>query len=130
MSRNIALVLVAFSLAAVSGCGSSEAKPYLTATVPVKGKVIYQGKNLTGGSIIFEPEGAGREARGTIQADGTFTLSTYAKDDGAVLGPHRVAVDGKSNDGKALPIKFKNFSSSKYEIEITQDKAEYAIDLK
>ena len=129
MSRNVALVLVAFLLAAVGGCGG-ENKPRGGPTVAAKGKVTYQGKSLTSGSVIFEPEGAGREAHGTIQPDGTFTLTSYTTDDGAVLGLHRVAVEGKGKDGGRLPIKFSSFNTSKIEFEVTKDKSEYAIDLK
>jgi hypothetical protein len=129
MVRNFGMVLVAILLAAVTGCGG-EAKPQAPPTALVKGKVTYQGKSLASGSVLFEPEGAGREAQGTIQPDGTFTLTSYDKDDGAVLGLHRVAVQGKVQGGGPLPIKFNSFNTSKIEFEVGKDKTEYAIELK
>lgn len=61
-------------------------------TVPVKGKVIYRGKPLTQGQIVFRPTDAGREATGQIKPDGTFALTTHKDGDGAVVGTHKVTV--------------------------------------
>ena len=112
------------------GCGPSD-RPYVAPTVPVKGKVTYQGKPLTQGSVTFEPDGTGREANGSIQPDGTFVLSTFKEGDGALVGVHRIAVSGTGKGGKEIvPIKYRNTSSSKVEVEVVEGKAEYAIDLK
>ena len=78
-----ALALV--MLLALAGCGALSA-PQGATTVPVKGKVTHNGKPLTKGVINFQPEGAGKDATGEIQPDGTFVLTTYKKDDGAVVG--------------------------------------------
>lgn len=129
MSRNAALVVVGLILASLTGCGG-ESKPEYPTTVAVKGKVTYQGKSLGGGNIRFEPDSAGKEASGSIQPDGTFTLSTYTDKDGAVLGTHRLAIRGNVKDGAAIPAKFHNFSSSQVEVEVTKDKNDYTIDLK
>ena len=51
-----------------------------------------QGKPLTEGQIVFEPDNSGREAHGSIQPDGTFELSTFAKGDGAQ--GHRIKIGG------------------------------------
>jgi hypothetical protein len=40
-------------------------------------------------TITFTPSD-GRPASGTVDADGRFTLSTFAMRDGAVIGRHRV----------------------------------------
>ena len=48
-----------------------------------------------GGLIQFQPEDANRMAEGTIQPDGSFSLSVrfYGKMlSGATVGPHRAAV--------------------------------------
>jgi hypothetical protein len=68
------------------GCGSDQMK-----VAPVEGKVTYQDKPLEFGSVLFQPD-IGPAARGKIAPDGTFRLTTYTAGDGAVLGPHRVAV--------------------------------------
>src|SRR5262245_3303776 len=57
----------------------------------VTGKVTYAGKPVTQGRIWFYPE-AGRAALGEIGPDGTYTLTTFKPNDGALVGPHRVAV--------------------------------------
>ena len=77
---------VVAALAAFCGCG-----PKRLPTAPVQGKVLYQGKPLEFGGVLFQPEN-GPLARGKIGADGTFRLSTYREGDGAVLGTHRVQV--------------------------------------
>jgi hypothetical protein len=57
----------------------------------VKGRVTYAGKLVTEGRVTFYPE-AGRMALGTIAADGTYTLTTFKPGDGALIGPHKVAI--------------------------------------
>ncbi len=61
------------------------------ATAPVSGKVVYQGKPLEFGSVMFQPVG-GPPARSVINSDGTFVLSTYEEGDGATIGRHRIRV--------------------------------------
>ena len=110
-----------------SGCGSSD-RPYVAPTLPVKGKITYNGKPLTQGNITFEPVGFGRDASGGIQPDGTFVLTTFKDGDGAVAGVHRVAV---TDTGRVvLPARYRSLSSSKVEVEVVEGKSEYAIDLK
>jgi hypothetical protein len=87
----------------------------------------YKGQPLTKGTVTFEPDGAGKEATGEIQADGTFVLSTYKKDDGAVLGNHRVTV---SNVPKTIPAKYSSPATSKLEMEVSEGKTDYTIELK
>lgn len=70
----------------IAGCGESGLP-----TAAVQGKVLYQGKPLEFGSVLFQPE-EGPPATGEIQPDGTFRLSTYKSGDGAVLGQHHVAI--------------------------------------
>jgi hypothetical protein len=107
------------------GCGN--APPQAPPTLPVKGKVTFKGKPVTKGAVTFEPDGMGKEAHGDIQPDGTFELTTYKPGDGAVPGTHRVAV---SYAGKTIPLKYTNVASSKVEVEVTEGKTDYTIDLK
>ena len=60
-------------------------------TAPVKGTVTIDGKPLPHGTVMFVPS-KGRAARGEIQADGSFELSTYSEGDGAIVDEHRVSV--------------------------------------
>lgn len=78
ISGTLLLVLLA------SGCGG----PRLA---PVTGTVTYGGKPVTQGKIMFYPDD-GRMATAEIGADGTFTLTTFLPNDGALVGTHRVAI--------------------------------------
>jgi hypothetical protein len=121
-----AILSAAALLLPLVGCGSSSATGGAT-TLPVKGTVTYKGKPLTKGTVTFEPEGAGKEATGAIQPDGTFVLTTYTKDDGAVVGKHRVMVDSPD---KTVPAKYAGPGTSKLEIEVSSGKNDYPIELK
>lgn len=59
--------------------------------VPVRGIVRFNGKPLAYGSVMFQPS-QGQPAVGEIKPDGTFVLSTFRPEDGAVVGPHLVRV--------------------------------------
>ena len=122
------MVVLAVVLATYWGC--SDSSQYVGKTFPVKGKVLYRGKPLTSGRIVFEPRDSGREASGGIQPDGTFELSTFAKGDGAVPGTHRVAVTSGKVGKQVVPVKYQNTSSSKTEVEVAEGKSEYIVDFK
>ena len=134
MSRSPFLKLVSCSvLMIVSGCGGSapEKAASLSSTVAVKGKVSLKGKPLTQGSVSFEPTDGGREAFGNINSDGSFTLTTFAKEDGAVRGTHRVAVKAAGGGKKdPVPLKYQSYSSSGVEVTVAEDKPEITIELK
>lgn len=59
--------------------------------VPVTGSVKYHGKPLEFGTVMFQPA-QGQPARGTIQPDGSFTISTFKEGDGATVGLNRVRI--------------------------------------
>jgi hypothetical protein len=87
------LVVAAFAVAGIVGCGGLK-------TYPVKGKVVFKGGRpvTSGGRIEFQSTADPQvKATGWIELkDGSFSLTTY-KDgkqiDGAVEGPHRVVVE-------------------------------------
>ena len=97
-----ATALAAVILTLGSGC---KADPYKL--VSVHGSVTTcDGKPAAGGTVVFYPVDApdqtgrkagnpGREARGTVGDDGTFTLTTIGiqPKPGAVMGPHKVAFE-------------------------------------
>jgi hypothetical protein len=62
----------------------------------VSGKVTYRGEPVRYGFVTFQPEEregeSGPPAMSTISQDGTYALTTQDPDDGAVVGPHRVAI--------------------------------------
>lgn len=88
--KTISLLLV-LSTPLLCACGSGRPKPY-----PVSGKVGFaDGSPLAGGSIMFRSVGEGKDvfnARGLIKEDGTFTMTTFEPNDGAVAGEHQVMV--------------------------------------
>ena len=92
--------MLALSISAVTllvGClGTSAPK-----TINVKGKVTYQDQPVTLGYVSFVPvepaEGyPSRPASGTINADGTYQLSSFGENDGAVPGKYQVAIVSKT----------------------------------
>lgn len=65
--------------------------------IPVYGKVTYHGQPIGQGTLTFRPvRPAGdyplRPATGVLTADGTYRLSTFKQDDGAVPGDYQVAI--------------------------------------
>lgn len=68
------------------GCGAGRLP-----TTPVRGAVTLDGTPLGKGCVVFTPP-AGPVAKGDIQPNGTFALSTYRNGDGAVVGLNNVTV--------------------------------------
>jgi hypothetical protein len=97
---------------------------------PVTGKVLLNGKPLTQGNVVTHPSG-GRGSNGVIQSDGSFRLSTYGKQDGAIVGIHKVGVlafEGKVGSGPEavggkmiVPQRYINPETSQLTIEVTAD---------
>lgn len=79
----------------LAGCKNS----YQLETAPVRGKITIDGKPLQTGKVRFAPE-RGRGATGDIQPDGTYKLTTYSPDDGAIVGKHRVSIEARRDAGK------------------------------
>ncbi|MFM9965201.1 MAG: hypothetical protein ACKV2Q_28720 [Planctomycetaceae bacterium] len=76
------------------GCGGGSDD---LGTAAVSGKVTHKGQPVSGGSVMFNPKSAtpgknltGKPAAAEVGADGSFTLTTYSKNDGAVIGKHSV----------------------------------------
>ena len=70
----------------LAGCGGRRVSP-------VQGVVTLDGEPVAGATVSFLPDGeGGRPATGFTAADGTFRLTTYQTDDGALAGDYRVLV--------------------------------------
>jgi hypothetical protein len=125
------LVVILLSTVPV-GCKSD---PYKL--VPVTGTVTScEGKPAAGGVVVFAPiedpdvtgrksGNPGREARGDVAADGTFTLTTIGipPKPGAVTGPHRVTFEMPSGRRPSLSAEDKaNMTPD----EIKKNEAEFA----
>lgn len=71
-----------------SGCSSDRLPTY-----PVQGRVVFSdGSPVHTGSIELKSREHGVQARGTIAGDGSFQLTTYEPNDGAVAGTHDCVV--------------------------------------
>ena len=144
MDQGLRRVLAIFHSTALAGlvvgCGSGE-DPH-PPTVPVQGKVTYQGQPVTKGTITFQPPG-GRPSVGEIQPDGTYSLSTYGQKDGAILGPHQVMIVANTGDPTKMPSspgyvvpkdlvpqKYSSLETSGLEAVVTSEKKSYDFDLK
>lgn len=71
------------------GCHNRQPEPF-----PVSGTVEYQGKPLTHGDVVFVPAllETGPMARGKIDQDGRFVLTTLHEGDGTLPGDYKVTV--------------------------------------
>ena len=118
------LVLIA-SLAA-TGCGNN------VATVPVSGSVVFRdGTSPQFGSVELESDDRQFTAKGKIERDGSFVLSTFQNGDGAVVGKHRAIVmqlvisDGVSktqhHHGHTVHPKHAKYETSGLQAEVAPD---------
>ncbi len=113
---------VALLLLAAAGCG-----PRL---YPVRGKVaLADGRPVTEGMVVFERKGEAKEAvtaRGEIQPDGSYRLSTHRPGDGAPPGTYRVLVAPKTDPNAVdrapqpppFDPRYADFSTSGLECEV------------
>ena len=87
MNRFSAIWLLGMAVSLGVGCGSKTEFE----TAKAAGRVTLDGKPVTEGSVVLTPA-RGWPARGELDGEGRFTLSTYEQGDGAILGPHEIAV--------------------------------------
>jgi hypothetical protein len=118
--RPLSFSLVA--LACLAGCGEGK-------TAPVNGRVKFKDGSdvsvLAGYSLTFESDGGKASAVGDVNPDGTFKLSTFGANDGAVPGKYRVAINQPNNPDpdkpptkSKLPAKYANLDSSSLSVEV------------
>jgi len=102
LSRHLGIggVLLGLALGIMTGCGSSG--PQMGR---VSGKVTYQDQPVANATVTFLPEAAGSQsATGITDASGEYQLSTFGKNDGALVGKHRVNVVARAAfEGKLPP---------------------------
>jgi hypothetical protein len=118
-------------LLSVAGCGSR--------LYPVHGTVtLADGTPLTKGMVVFEGSdgGAAVTARGEVQPDGSYRLSTYKPSDGVPPGKYRVLVSPMDlsdvpDERKNLPfdIKYLRPETSGLEFEVNAGPNEFPIKL-
>jgi hypothetical protein len=127
---------------AAMGCGNAGG---VGKAVPVSGKVLLDGKPLTGGQVTFNPD-AGNTSKlvpfGQIGADGSYTLSTTSVTEtvkGAPPGKYKVTVStdvpmmgtGDVVKPAAINPKYKNPAQTDLVVEVVESKTSgYDLDLK
>jgi hypothetical protein len=83
--------VVTMLVATATGCATNEKQTY-----PTKGKLVWEdggnAKQLAGGMVVFQSDQEQISAKGAIDDTGSFVLGTFALDDGAVAGPHKVVI--------------------------------------
>ncbi|MDX1945631.1 MAG: hypothetical protein SFU86_09485 [Pirellulaceae bacterium] len=99
--------------------------------VPVKGQVKFADGSdpaaLAGYVVTFQPGDGAIGGFGTVGADGSFTISTFGENDGAVPGTHQVALTppGQTGEGpRPKPIigrHYGNPSDSGLAVEVRPD---------
>src|SRR5438876_105007 len=124
-------VLPLLLLLPAAGCG--------TRLHPVRGTVtLADGTPLTKGMVVFESiEGSPPVlARGTLQADGSYLLSTFKPDDGVPPGRYRVLINPLDlsdlpDEKKKLPfdLKYLKFATAGLEYEVKAGVNEFPIRL-
>ena len=138
--RVVGMALGVAATAAILGCGDDSG---LATRYKVSGKVTYNGQPVTKGTVTFQPD-EGRAATGAIQPDGTYRLSTFAENDGAVPGHHKVMIvandagptlmPGSSPGYKPpkdlIPKKYGALTTSGLEADVSKDKSTIDFDLK
>jgi len=91
--RIVGRLLWCIFVSAAVGC---QQNPYELA--PVRGTVTIDGHPLSQAKVMFAPSevgtnpNPGKPAFGLLQPDGSFVLTTYKENDGAVIGEHWVTV--------------------------------------
>jgi len=113
MSGWVKLCLIAVTALFV-GCSSK--------TAPVNGRVKFKDGGdisvLRGYMVSFEPEDDRISGAGEIGADGTFKITTFTADDGAIPGRHRIAISPPDPPPDApppkpvIPQKYRDFGTS------------------
>jgi hypothetical protein len=116
-------------IALLAGCYNSG--PPLPKPVPAKGTLTLPGgQRLKAGRVMLNPKDQGGvEAFGDLKPDGTFILSTYKPEDGAVPGAYVVSVSPydyrdksgspkKVSGANQIPARYLEANSSDLEVEI------------
>ena len=111
-------------------------------TYPVTGKVVFDdGTPLTSGGVVFSElvvaEGVATNARGAIDGDGRFRLTTFKDNDGALPGKHRLLVraDRDADDylkrgiipKPVIDERFESYDTSGLECTVEQGQNEFTL---
>jgi hypothetical protein len=141
MLRRATVLVIMLGVLPLGGCGSRV--PALPQAVAARGKVLLpNGQPLRGGRIEFSRLDPPKvDAFGDVAADGSFTLTTYQPDDGAVPGRYVVSISPYNYRHKSgnpvkvegagqIPSKYLEAGTSGLEVEITEGENVLEVKLK
>jgi hypothetical protein len=97
LGHGLLLGVTAVAALVAAGCGGGANTPY-----PVQGTVFLDDQpatELAGGTVTFNSPQLHKSASGAIEADGTYRLGTWKKDDGALPGKYEVSVSPPESAG-------------------------------
>ena len=99
--RLVGAMVVCFLVVLASGCGRGGGKQN---PVVAEGVLTWEdGKPVAEATLVFLPDDSrGQQASGLTGKDGSFTLTTYNQDDGAVPGDYKIIIT-KSVQMKEVP---------------------------
>jgi hypothetical protein len=111
-------LLLAFCVVSIVGCGDD-----LPKRVPASGHVFFDGKPLETGTLGILTPGQ-RCSFAELGPGGAFTVSTFSKNDGLMLGKHPVTVVWKEDVSNSaikwmIPKKYADPTTSGLEVDIT-----------
>jgi hypothetical protein len=124
----IRICLMLATVVVLAGCSAGDQFP----TEKVSGKITYKNQPVTTGTVVFVPNGDMPSATGEIKPDGTYELTTYEENDGAVIGTHQIMVtavedmanklpEERSGTPRSLvPQKYSNYSTSGLTAEVKE----------
>jgi hypothetical protein len=96
----LAALVVSPVLLASAACGGPKRLPLY----PVTGQVSFKGKPTPGALVVFQHlQHNAVQPSGYVREDGSFQLTTYAKDDGAPEGEYTVMITWTERDARPDP---------------------------
>jgi hypothetical protein len=125
MCRTVAVSLFVLAALSVTSCGHEVKQTFF----PVKGSAFCEGKPAAGAILSFHRVGDPDKTNlphATVQKDGTFSVTSINKGDGAPPGKYQVTViwrkkKSSSGDEEAewmLPLRYLTAETSGIEVEI------------
>jgi len=127
MTKFIRVAAVGVAVALL-GCGGPSGAPddAKAMVIPVSGKLLSAGgAPVTNAWVVFNPkENPGHEANAPTGPDGTFRLSTFGKEDGAIPGRYVVTVElhpYPKGGRPSIPRRYSSAKDSPLTVEIKKD---------
>jgi hypothetical protein len=118
--KSLILALFMIGLVGCSSAPSGEPNAIIKSVVPLSGKVTYgDGQPVSKVTIIFNAKSPpGNDANAVTEADGSFKLGTFSKEDGLIPGKYVVTFEQGTTQ---MPKRYKNVSTSPLVVEVTSE---------